>query len=296
MKILLFGADGQLGKELQRSLSVHGTVVCLNREQADLSDQRRISEVISDHAPGLVVNAAAYTAVDAAESQLDVATVVNRNAVATMAEQAKRIGAFMIHYSTDYVFSGEASHPYTPEDEPDPRSVYGLTKLQGEQALLRTGCHAVILRTSWVYSVNGKNFAKTMLRLAQERSELQVVSDQVGAPTSAELIADVTSLLIHRIFDRTVPSGIYHLTASGETSWHGFARFLIAQASYLGVPLAVDESKIRAISTQEFPTEATRPPSSKMSNEKLESLLNIKMPDWTVHARRVVEQLTRERC
>lgn len=293
MKILLFGADGQLGRELRRSLSIHGQVVPLNRAKVDLVDPSAIRSAIRAHAPDLIVNAAAYTAVDLAESQPELAAAVNRDAVATMAEQAQLMGAYLIHYSTDYVFSGESAHPYTPDDTPDPRNVYGTTKWQGEQALLASGCQGVIFRTSWVYAAGGNNFAHTMLRLGQERSELSVVSDQVGAPTSAELIADVTAIAVNRVLSDPWAPGVYHLTAGGQTSWHGFATLLIEQAAKMGLPTRVDPSAIHAIGAKDFPTQAFRPANSAMSNAKLEALLNITMPDWEVHASRFVEQIAR---
>ena len=291
MTILLFGGNGQVGTELQRTLLPHGDLVVLRRSDVDLTNNAAIKSAIKELNPAVIVNAAAYTAVDKAESEPDLAASVNSDAVATMAESAGDSGALLIHYSTDYVFSGEGSGPYKPEDAANPKSVYGLTKLKGEQAIQASGCNYLIFRTSWVYSSHGNNFVKTMLRLGKEKDQLRVVADQTGAPTSAEQIADVTSLALCGYRTGSLKDGIYHLTAGGETTWHGFASHVLGTARKLGLCLQISPENIVPIPTSEFPTPASRPANSRMNNTALESALQIRMPDWRLHADRVVQQL-----
>lgn len=293
MTILLFGAGGQVGSALQRSLAFHGPATHHDRTDTDLRDPAAIEAAVATTAPSVIVNAAAYTSVDAAESDPDSAAAVNRDAVATMAAEAARIGALLIHYSTDYVFSGRGETPSTPDDPPDPQNVYGATKRAGEQAILASGCEALIFRTSWVYSAHGNNFVKTMLRLGQARDALRVVDDQIGAPTAADLIADVTSVALHAYRHGQLPGGLYHLSAAGATSWHGFATHILERARRNGVALAVDPDRIEPIPTTAFPTPAPRPANSRLSNARLETALGIHMPDWRVHASQVVDQLSR---
>ncbi|MBW0146841.1 dTDP-4-dehydrorhamnose reductase [Marinobacter arenosus] len=291
MSILLFGATGQVGTELMRTLLPHGGVVPLTRNDVDLTDPVAIRHAIDAHAPTIIVNAAAYTAVDKAESEPELALAINRHAVAEMAKAAKSTGALLIHFSTDYVFDGEGDQAYAPDAPAAPQGVYGRTKLEGEQAILKSGCDYLIFRTSWVFASHGHNFVKTMLRLGQEKSQLRVVADQVGAPTSAELISDVTSLAIGSYRAGQLITGIYHLTAGGETSWHGFASFVLKHAKELGLSLSLDPDGIEPIPTSEFPTPARRPANSRLSCETLERALNVQMPDWRLHAARAVEQL-----
>lgn len=291
MKILLFGARGQLGRELHRSLAILGTITAVTRDDVDLVDPQRLAETIRTHAPDLIVNAAAYTAVDQAESEPLLAAAINHEAVAVMAQEAVRIGARMIHYSTDYVFAGDSEQPYQTDDMPSPRSVYGKTKLDGERAVLGAAGPCIVFRTSWVYSMYGANFAKTMIRLAQERDGLRVVADQIGAPTAAELIADVSAIAVRDWQSDDAMNGVYHLTAGGETSWHGFAQYLIGRAHELGVPLRTTAGCIEQIPTSEYPTPAERPANSRLDNSRLEATLCIRMPDWRLHADRVVNQL-----
>lgn len=292
MTILLFGAGGQVGNALQRSLSVHGHVIHHYRADTDLRDATAIEKAVMQAAPTVIVNAAAYTSVDAAESDPHAAAAINRDAVATLAAQAEKLGALLIHYSTDYVFAGQGQTAYTPDDIPDPRNVYGRTKLEGEQAILTSGCESLILRTSWVYSAHGSNFVKTMLRLGREREVLRVVNDQIGAPTAADLIADITALALDRYRHAQLRPGVYHLTASGETSWHGFATHILQRARQNGVDLRVNPDNIEPIPTSAFPTPATRPANSRLSNTALESALDVRMPDWRVHADQVVDRLS----
>jgi dTDP-4-dehydrorhamnose reductase len=291
MSILLFGANGQVGTELRRTLLPHGEVIALTRNEVDLTNRVGIRDAIEAYAPSIIVNAAAYTAVDKAESEPGLAAAINIEAVAEMAKAAKKIGALLIHFSTDYVFEGEGIEPYIPDDPAAPQGVYGQTKFEGEQAIANSGCEYLTFRTSWVFASHGHNFVKTMLRLGQEKNQLRVVADQIGAPTSAELISDVTSLAIGSYHAGHLNPGLYHLTAGGETSWHGFASYVLQHAKTLGVPLALDPNRIEPITTAEFPTPARRPANSRLSCETLERALGIQMPDWRLHAARAVEQL-----
>jgi len=295
LKILLLGRDGQVGWELQRSLAQLGAVIALSRADADLEKSETLREIIRQHAPHLIVNAAAYTAVDKAESEPELAMIVNCHAVQVLAEEAQKLSALLIHYSTDYVFDGRKAVPYTEDDAPNPLGVYGRTKLDGECAIQATGCKYLIFRTSWVYAARGGNFAKTILRLAQERDKLNVVVDQVGAPTSAELIADVTALCVGSIMhcpERFAHAdGIYHLVASGETSWHNYARFVVDNAAQLGLPLKLTSDSIRSITTSEYPLPAKRPANSRLATAKLSRVFGIEPPHWHTHLKRVLEEL-----
>lgn len=291
MSIVLFGANGQVGQELRRTLLPHGQVIPITREQVDLTDAEAVRQCIMSAEPRVIVNAAAYTAVDRAESEPELAKAINHIAPGVMAQCARSLGALLVHYSTDYVFEGTGDHAYEPQDATGPKNVYGITKRDGEQAIAESGCEHLIFRTSWVYSCHGHNFVKTMLKLGQERAALSVVADQVGAPTSAELIADVTGLALAGYRHRQLISGLYHLTAAGEVSWHGFARFIFEQAVAQGYPLKLDMAQLQAISTAEYPTPASRPANSRMSCKTLEDALKIRMPDWEAHARRTVEHL-----
>lgn len=291
MTVLLFGANGQVGTELRRTLLPHGPLVALTREDMDLTDAGAIREAIRVHAPSVIVNAAAYTAVDKAESEPELAAAINRDAVAEMADAARSSNALLIHYSTDYVFDGEGVDPYEPSAPAAPQGVYGQTKLEGERAIAASGCEHLIFRTSWVFASHGHNFMKTMLRLGREKPGLRVVADQIGAPTSAELISDVTGIAIAGYRAGQLEVGVYHLAAGGETSWHGFASYVLQYAKQCGVSLSLDPTQIEAIPTSEFPTPARRPANSRLSCATLEQALKIQMPDWRLHAARAVEQL-----
>lgn len=282
MRILLTGKNGQVGYELERSLQPLGEVIALDRAAMDLADLKQVRHVIRDLKPQLIVNPAAYTAVDQAESEPEAAMKINGEAVAVMAEEAAAIGAAMIHYSTDYVFDGTKDGPYKEDDEPCPLSAYGRSKAAGERALQAAGIPHLIFRTSWVYGMRGRNFLLTMKRLAQERDELRIVADQYGTPTWCRVIAEVTALAIARLNgpERVVRrdlwqelGGIYHLTAQGQTTWHGFAQAIVATLGDVKKPI------VTPITTLEYPLPAKRPANSVLSCERL--MRNFcSLPDW----------------
>lgn len=295
MKILLLGASGQVGWELQRALAPLGQLVISDRHSADLENPQALSELVEREQPAVIVNAAAYTAVDKAESDVERARKVNAESVAALAAVARKLGAWLVHYSTDYVFAGDKSTAYVEDDPTGPLNVYGQTKLEGEQAIRASGCPHLILRTSWVYAARGGNFAKTMLRLAADRAELRVVADQVGAPTSAELIADVTALVLQRIATDAAlgktASGTYHLVASGATSWHGYAQFVIGEAARLGIALRATPESIHPITAAEYPVPAQRPANSRLDNHKLQQTFGLELPTWEFHVKRMLIEL-----
>jgi dTDP-4-dehydrorhamnose reductase len=279
--ILLTGINGQVGFELQRTLQGLGNVVALDRSRLDLSRLDQVRDVVRDLKPDLIVNPAAYTAVDQAETDVAMATRLNAEAPAVLAEEAKRIGAALIHYSTDYVFSGTKAGPYVEDDAVDPQNVYGRTKLDGERAIAASGCAHLIFRTSWVYGTRGKNFLLTMLRLGAERDELKVVSDQIGAPTWSNTIATLTAHIIAQssgTADTTdwwaKRTGTYHLNAAGSTSWHGFATAIFELAGLPNTP------RVLPISACDYPTPAKRPTNSRMSNDKLYEVFGVAALDW----------------
>lgn len=287
MRILLTGANGQLGHELQRWLAPLGSLVACTRADCDLERPDQLREVIRRVAPAIIVNPAAYTAVDRAESEPARAAAVNRDAVVVLAEEAKRIGATIIHYSTDYVFDGSKVGWYGEDDAPAPLGVYGRTKWEGEAALRASGVPHLILRTSWVVGTHGANFARTMLRLATTNETLRVVADQIGAPTSTPLISEVTAALVRRLAaegaDR-FPFGTYHLAAAGETSWHDYARFVFVEAG-------LDPARVHPITTAEYPTPARRPANSRLDTTRLRSTFGVALPAWSEGVREVVRDL-----
>ncbi|WP_144967211.1 dTDP-4-dehydrorhamnose reductase [Pseudomonas sp. DE0010] len=299
MKILLLGKNGQVGWELQRALAPLGEVIALDRHGAnglcgDLSNLDGLAATVRHVKPNVIVNAAAYTGVDKAESDQISAALINAEAPSLLAQEAKAVGAWLIHYSTDYVFDGSGEHRWQEAAPTGPLSVYGRTKLEGEQGILSSGAMAIVLRTSWVYAARGHNFAKTMLRLAAERDTLSVVADQIGAPTGAELIADVTALILQRIAaerDNSQLHGIYHLAASGETSWYGFAQFVLAHAQRSGITLKVTADQIAPISTAAYPVPAPRPRNSRLAVGKLENTFNLKMPLWEQGVQRMLDEI-----
>ncbi|MBK5012072.1 dTDP-4-dehydrorhamnose reductase [Pseudomonas sp. S60] len=287
MKILLLGKNGQVGWELQRALSVLGEVVALDRHPAstpygelkgDLSDLDSLRTAISAVSPQVIVNAAAYTAVDKAESERKTAHTVNALASQVMAEEAKRLDAWLVHYSTDYVFDGTGTTPWRETDSVAPVNYYGATKLEGEQLIQASGCKHLIFRTSWVYAARGNNFAKTMLRLAKDRPMLNVIADQVGVPTGADLLADVAVLALQQAWHKPDLAGVYHLAPSGETTWHAYASYVIEFARNHGEDLMVEA--VNPIATTEYPTPASRPLNSRLDTAKLCNSFTLHLPDW----------------
>ncbi len=286
MKILLLGKNGQVGWELQRSLSPLGELVSLGSAECDLADLDGIAGAVRKIAPDVIVNAAAYTAVDKAESEPELARLINAQAPAVLAQAAKQLDAWLVHYSTDYVFDGGGDKPWIEADQTGPLNVYGETKLDGEKQILQSDCKHLIFRTSWVCGARGGNFARTMLRLATERDVLRVIDDQVGAPTGADLLADVTSHAIREARRRPEVSGLYHVAAGGETSWHGYASFVLDCARSLGV--ALKASEICAVPTSAFPTPALRPHNSRLNTEKLQSTFDLYPPHWKAGVERML--------
>lgn len=294
MKILLLGKNGQVGWELQRSLAPLGEVISLDRNGlnqwcGDLSKPDQIYQTIVDIAPNVVVNASAYTAVDLAETEQDMANLINYVAVGKIAEACTQIKALLVHYSTDYVFDGEGTSVFNEADGLKPLNIYGKTKALGEQAIQNARCDYLIFRTSWVFAQKGKNFLKTMLALAQQRKELSIINDQIGVPTSAELIADVSAHAIVQTLRDQTKIGIYHLVASGETSWFEYANYIFEQAKSLGVNLALQQ--VNPIQTIAYPTPAKRPHNSRLSNKKIQQAFQIYLPDWKVQVQRTVTEV-----
>jgi len=294
MKILLLGANGQVGWELQRSLAPLGEVKACGRAEANLENLADLKQLIHNFAPQVIVNAAAYTAVDRAEEEHEKADLINHQAVALLANEAKRLNIWLVHYSTDYIFDGNKTDGYLETDQTNPQSVYGKTKLLGEEAIRNSGCLHLIFRTSWVFATRGNNFAKTMLKLAKQSEELRVIADQHGTPTSAELIADSTALALHRLQQFDTPtnvSGTYHLTANEQTSWFGFAQYLIDEAIQQGFKLTTTMDKIHPITTAEYPLPAKRPRNSQLNSQKLQETFGIHAPFWQTHAKRLITEL-----
>ncbi len=295
MKILLLGANGQVGWELQRALAPLGQLEICDRRDADFKHPEQLGELVGCVRPQVIVNAAAYTAVDKAESEKDLACTVNARSVEALACAARQLDALLLHYSTDYVFDGRKQAPYLEGDPVAPLNVYGASKLEGEQLIQSSGCRHLILRTSWVYASRGNNFAATMLRLGADREELRVVADQVGAPTSAALIADVSALLLYRLqLDRLLAdrvNGIYHLAAAGETSWHDYARFVIETARELGLPLKATGERILPITSADYPAPAMRPQNSRLDTSKLQDVFGVRLPHWQHHVRLMLQQV-----
>ncbi|WP_081625791.1 dTDP-4-dehydrorhamnose reductase [Pseudomonas mandelii] len=296
-KIVLFGSNGQVGWELQRSLPLLGNLVVCDRSKVDLSDLDAVSAYLRQERPDIIVNAAAYNAVDLAESFEEDAQKINCYLVKVLAEYAAVNNAWLVHYSTDYVFNGESNLPYTEADAPNPLNAYGRSKAQGEHAVVASGCNHLLLRTSWIYSARGRNFAKTILRLAATKTSFSVVDDQTGAPTSASLVADITALCLYRILNSTNSenlSGTYHVVASGYASWYEYARYLVSEAVSLGVHLNCTEHDIRAVSGSEYPTKAIRPKNSRLDNSKIQNAFNINIPDWKIYINRTLSDIARQ--
>lgn len=284
MRILLFGKDGQLGWELQRSLAPLGEVVALgsreSRWAADFLAPDSLADTVRQVQPDVIVNAAAYTAVDKAESDREAAHRVNARAPGVLARAAQACGALMVHYSTDYVFDGQGTRPWQETDAPAPLNVYGATKLEGEQQVARECVRHLIFRTSWLYSARGGNFAKTMLRLARERERLCVVNDQFGAPTGAELLADVTAHAIRSTCEEPALAGLYHIAAGGEVSWHGYACHVLEVARGRGLALKAAPAGIDPVPSTDFPAAARRPGNSRLDTRALRAAFGLSLPDW----------------
>ncbi len=289
MKILLLGKNGQVGWELQRSLAPLGEVIALGSDQANFTDLDGLANIVRKLAPDVIVNAAAYTAVDQAESEPERAHMINALAPGVLAAEASLLNAWLVHYSTDYVFDGSGDEPWLETDPTNPLSVYGASKLEGERLILESGCRHLIFRTSWVYGARGGNFAKTMLKLAGERDTLKVIDDQTGAPTGADLLADVTAHAIRTARKNPEISGLYHLVARGETSWHSYARFVIDFAKCAG--MNIKATTIEAVPTSAFPTPAVRPHNSRLNIEKLQNTFDLSLPHWQVGVTRMLTEI-----
>lgn len=295
MKILLFGKNGQVGWELERSLAPLGQLLALDRHNqsfcGDLSDLKGIAQTVETVQPDVIVNAAAYTAVDKAETDIVQAELINSRAPETLAQAAKACGAWLVHYSTDYVFDGSGNRAWSEQDALNPLSVYGRTKLQGEQAIQASGCQYLIFRTSWVYAARGQNFAKTMIRLAQQREQLSVINDQFGAPTGAELLADTTAHAIRLATQRHEVAGLYHLVAGGETNWFEYASYVLDFARQSGVDLKLAANGLQAIPTSQYPTPAQRPLNSRLNTEKFKITFDLDLPNWRMGVERMLMEI-----
>jgi dTDP-4-dehydrorhamnose reductase len=298
MKILLFGRNGQIGSELARSLSLMGDLVLLSREGdgglvGDLTDLDGIRSTIGVVKPDVIVNAAAYTAVDKAESEQELAYLVNVEAPADMAKQACQCNALFVNYSTDYVFDGSGSKPWYEDDRAVPLNIYGKTKLEGEKAVIKSGCRCLVFRTSWVYSHLGRNFIQNILNIASERKNIQVVDDQIGSPTGADLIADITTHAIRETRKNENLTGIYHLVASDSVSWCEYARYVISRAIDGDMKLVASPESVKSVSSDYFKTAATRPQNSRMNTDKIRKAFNLIIPSWKDGVSRAVDSIVR---
>ncbi len=306
LRLLITGANGQVGWHLQRILAPLGEVLAIDVEEVDLTDLEAVGRTVREFAPDIVANAAAYTAVDKAESEPDLARAINVAAPARIAQECAARGALMIHYSTDYVYDGSKSGPYEESDATGPLSVYGQTKLEGDQAIAASGCAHIILRTTWVYDIRGKNFLRTVLRLAREKEELRMVGDQYGAPTWARGLAESTAVILAKSLERRAVtgswnSGLFHLTAAGQTSWAGFAQAILedydellawpAETGEFGGPLKA--KRVVAIATEHYQTPARRPHNSVLSNAKVKAAFGIALPDWRSQLRLAMQDAIR---
>lgn len=320
MNILLLGKDGQVGTELRRTLLPLGHIIAIGRAELNLEDLSGVNHLLNIYQPSIIVNAAAYTAVDKAESDKETAFLINVEMVKVLADYAHKHNVLLIHYSTDYVFDGKKTGAYLETDTINPLSVYGASKKASEQTIVESNCKHLIFRTSWVFSVHGKNFVKTILRLAKEQASLRIVADQYGTPTSAELIADVTALAISRYQlschlreggDASLPcfksnpkrespppliqqfsNGIYHLTAAGQTNWHDLACYIVTKAIQNGIKLNLTREQIHPIAATDYQLPAKRPKNSTLNISALSNTLNLQIPDWKVYVDRVIDQLT----
>ena len=295
MNILLLGKGGQVGWELQRSLAVLGDVTALDFDSqehcGDFSNPAGVADTVRDLRPDIIVNAAAHTAVDKAESEPDLARLLNATTPGVLAEEAARLGALLVHYSTDYVFDGSGTRPWVETDTPAPLSCYGRTKLEGEQLIQQSGARHLILRTSWVYAARGGNFAKTMLRLAQERDRLTVIDDQWGAPTGADLLADVTAHAIRHLAQQPQDGGLYHCVAAGETNWNLYAKEVLTLAVQAQPAIKLKATEIAPVPTSAFPTPAARPHNSRLDTARLQATFGLRLPHWRDGVARMLTEI-----
>lgn len=295
MNILLLGKSGQVGWELQRSLAVLGRVTALDHDSTehcgDFANPEGVRETVRALRPDVIVNAAAHTAVDKAESEPEIARLLNATTPGVLAEEAARLGAWLVHYSTDYVFDGSGTRPWVETDAPAPLSVYGATKLEGEQRIQQAGCRHLILRTSWVYAARGGNFAKTMLRLGSERERLTVIDDQWGAPTGADLLADVTAHAVRHLQSRPGDGGLYHCVASGETNWHSYAKYVLEHARQAQPAIELKATEVAPVPTSAFPTPARRPHNSRLDTTRLQTTFGLVLPPWQQGVARMLTEI-----
>ena len=295
MNILLLGKSGQVGWELQRSLAVLGRVTALDHDSTehcgDFANPEGVRETVRALRPDVIVNAAAHTAVDKAESEPEIARLLNATTPGVLAEEAARLGAWLVHYSTDYVFDGSGTRPWVETDAPAPLSVYGATKLEGEQHIQQTGCRHLILRTSWVYAARGSNFAKTMLRLGSERERLTVIDDQWGAPTGADLLADVTAHAVRHLQSRPGDGGLYHCVAGGETTWHSYAKYVLEHARQAQPAIELKATEVAPVPTSAFPTPARRPHNSRLDTTRLQTTFGLVLPPWQTGVARMLREI-----
>ena len=297
MKILLFGKNGQVGRELQRRFAPLCELIALGTDSqgmcGNFTNLNGIAKTIRTVAPDVIINAAAYTAVDKAESELDIAHLINAQAPGVLAQEAKKCGAWLVHYSTDYVFDGSGDKPWLESDIPNPINVYGATKLDGETSVQSSGCRHLIFRSSWVYAAHGNNFAKTMLRLAKERDSLTVINDQIGAPTGADLIAEVTANVLRIALKQPEVGGLYHLTAEGETSWYDYAHFVLDFARQFGAEIRVAPNAVTPILSRDFKSPAKRPHNSRLNKDALKHTFGLYLPDWRIGVERMLAEILR---
>ena len=295
MKIVLFGKSGQVGWELQRALTPLGELIALDFDSVgdcgDFTNLEGLDATLARLKPDIIVNAAAHTAVDKAEGEPELAHTINALAPGVLARRAKLLGAWLVHYSTDYVFDGSGTTPWLETDRPAPLSVYGKSKLEGEQLIRASGCQHLIFRTSWVYAARGANFAKTMLRLAQERERLTVIDDQIGAPTGADLLADVTALALRQVLQRPQDGGLYHLAAAGHTSWHGYAKYVIAHVKTVQSAINIIANEVVAVPSSAFATAAARPLNSRLDTTKLQTTFGLQLPPWQRGVERMLTEI-----
>ena len=295
MNILLLGKSGQVGWELQRSLSVLGQVTALDFDSqahcGDFANPEGVRDTVRQLRPQVIVNAAAHTAVDKAESEPALAHTLNATTPGVLAQEAARLGAWLVHYSTDYVFDGSGTRPWVETDTPAPLSVYGATKLEGEQRIQQSGCQHLILRTSWVYAARGGNFAKTMLRLGSERERLTVIDDQWGAPTGADLLADVTAHAVRHLQSRPGDGGLYHCVAGGETTWHSYAKYVLEHARQAQPAIELKATEVAPVPTSAFPTPARRPHNSRLDTTRLQTTFGLVLPPWQQGVARMLTEI-----